>query len=293
MKDLAKKFVNVMGQGAMRPKQADKLLAFVIDGISFAFSDKDNFAILDGLVVFLQKNYLSPNQMKELYERVSRDAETIENKIKQLHDGDINVIIYPIKHFLYNVSKVVGVARQPPVAPSEKTKKQIIKLREQLYKNKENESKAIKKSAVRIDETKTTVEAQDETLIVHQEIPELPLKRTSDTNEEPVKKSIKKSSILHDTPPVTAKKSGIILEDILSEPYSKKSQDKDKNSPVLSEVTSIATNLTGDCKPAIKKSSLKPVIKKSSIRLDPHPEIPENPEILLEQPAIPVLVRKY
>ena len=141
MKDLAKKFIAVLGTGAMRPKQADKLLSFVLDGISFAFSDKDNFQILEGIAVFLTKSYLSPTQMKELYDRISIDADAIEKKIKE-HETDIVNIMYPIKHFLYSIGKIVGVARQPPVLPSEKTKKQISKRREELYKKKDPEEKS-------------------------------------------------------------------------------------------------------------------------------------------------------
>ena len=320
MKELARKFVNVMGQGAMRPKQADKLLGFVIDGISFAFSDKDNFAILDGLIVFLQKNYLSPNQMKELYERVSRDADTIENKIRQHHDGDINTVMYPIKHFLYNVSKVVGVARQPPVAPSEKTKKQIIKLREQLYKNKENEkeAKAIKKSAVRIadDESKTLLEREGDTLVVQNGEVDLPKKRLTESNDDGVRKSIKKSAVVPGETKVAAKKSGIRVEDGKVEINEKALKDLHAQEMMIDAeignkgsrdtVASLAREgkagagagagdgdkgeLDGVKKTAIKKSVVKPIIKKSSIRLD---EQMEETKMLVEAQPIPIIVKKY
>ena len=167
MKDLAKKFTIVMGTGAMRPKQADKLLAFVLDGISFAFSDKDNFQILEGINVFLSRGYLSPIQMRELFDRISKDADTIENKIKEHeNETDLQTIMYPIKHFLYNIGKVVGIARQPPVLPSERTKKQMSRRREDIYKKKDDlkifklknndqTTTAIKKSAFNLVEEYT------------------------------------------------------------------------------------------------------------------------------------------
>ena len=158
MRDLAKKFSQVMGSGPMRPKQADKFLSFVLDGISFAFSDRNNFQILEGLQIFLLKNFLSPNQMKELYDRICKDAETIENKIKE-HEGDIAFTMYPIRHFLYCLGKIVGIARQPPVLPSEKTKRQINRRRQELYRRRDEEYEkervyyvAVKKSAVNISD---------------------------------------------------------------------------------------------------------------------------------------------
>ena len=325
MKELAKKFVNVMGQGAMRPKQADKLLGFIIDGISFAFSDKDNFSILDGLIVFLQKNYLSPNQMKELYERVNRDADIVENKIRQVQDEDVNLVMYPIKHFLYSVSKIVGANRQPPVLPSEKTKKQIIKLREQLYKNKEGETVAVKKSAFSIVEEfkKAVVEQDGDTLVVGDSV-KLPVKRNAAealADDQP-RKSIKKSSIvLNDFPPAT-KKSGIRIEESITKAKSVTKvrgttlQDSDFNipeaDPKLSVNEPVKEQKLLENEPNLPESQAKlhekesklfetdskpldlpetshpprPVIKKSSLSI----ASPSAPQSAL---PIPILIKKY
>lgn len=263
MKELSKKFANVMGNGPMRPKQADRFLGFIVDGISFAFSDKDNFQILDGLNVFLQKNYLSPNQMKELYDRVSKDADTIESKIKQHHEGDIQVIMFPIKQFLYCVGRLVGVMRQPPVLPSEKTKKQINKRREELYKKPEEtqakplavkKSVGIKKSAFSIiDEYKNSENpeansqnSEEDSKSLNSNIGnsdmeqdfsqgediEIPFKKpiNEDEIEPPIIKSIKKSALNIVKPP---------------EPLSK----------AYAEKKIIKTN--SENAPAIKKSSIR------------------------------------
>lgn len=239
MKDLAKKFTAVLGSGAMRPKQADKFLAFILDGISFAFSDKDNFQILEGLNVFLTKNYLSPTQVKELYDRVCIDAERIENKIKDF-EGDMTEIMYPIKHFLYSVGKIVGIARQPPILPSEKTKKQIARRREELYKKSDDKEKVVESKVVGVKKSAFNIIEEFASLGVDEVyLPEemsrnveLPVKRTR-PDPVPMVRSIKKASICDEN-----------LIPVLSQPQ-----------------------------------VVRPAVKKSSINLQELPKAEENPEI--------------
>lgn len=150
MKEIGKKFVMALGPGPMRPRQADKFLSFLIDGVSFAFSDKANFGILDGLAIFACKNYLSPSQIKEFYERISKDADRIEEKIKQ-YETEVDTLLYPVRKFLFDISKVVGVNRPPPVGPSDRARKMLNIRRSEVTKDTEVSifRKAIKKSAVR------------------------------------------------------------------------------------------------------------------------------------------------
>ncbi|CAG9333144.1 unnamed protein product [Blepharisma stoltei] len=148
MKELARKFVNALGAGPMRPKQADKFLSFLLDGISFAFSDKANFPILDGLSIFVSKNYLSPSQIRELYERISKDAEKIEEKIKE-HETDVENLMFPVKQFLYTLSKIVGVSRPPPVQSTDRARKMLVRRRDEvLNKDTDKSKRCIKKSSV-------------------------------------------------------------------------------------------------------------------------------------------------
>jgi len=106
MKELTKKFVAVLGSGPMPPKQAQKYLGFLIDGISFSLSEKSNLQLLDALSIFVGKNYLSPSQMQELYDRVSQDS-------KELEDTFEEESLYSVRYFLHVLGKNLGLSKKP------------------------------------------------------------------------------------------------------------------------------------------------------------------------------------
>ncbi|CAG9323623.1 unnamed protein product [Blepharisma stoltei] len=124
MKELAKKFVTSIGVGPLKSKQADKFVLFLLDGIKFALNDKENFPILEALSMFIGKNYISQSQMKDLYEKISKDSDKI---IEVLKTGENNAETYPLEKFVYLLSKQVGLSRTAPIEPSENDKMVIEK----------------------------------------------------------------------------------------------------------------------------------------------------------------------
>lgn len=121
MKELAKKFIGSLGTGPLKAKQADRFLIFLLDGIKFALSDKDNFAILEALSFFMGKSYLSQAQTRDLYDKVSKDAEKV---IDVLKDGPSKEnLSYSLEKFVYFLSKQAGISRQAPIEPIENLEK--------------------------------------------------------------------------------------------------------------------------------------------------------------------------
>lgn len=126
MKELAKKFCFLIGAGPMRPKQADRFKEFLLEGMGFAFLDAENFPLLDALTIFVTRNYLSPIQHRELYERLNRDMEKLEEKIKEVYPNWQEKLV-PVKSFLYALGKNAGVNISRPSNVSSRGRKSMNK----------------------------------------------------------------------------------------------------------------------------------------------------------------------
>lgn len=122
MKRISKQFAGVLGPGPLRPKQADRLVGFLLESVSFCFGDKENFQFMEGLVAFVNKNYLSPAQSSELFERILKDAEQVEDMLRQ-HKQDHEQLMLPIKRFLQTLNRASRRSEFRLEAPGEPQKR--------------------------------------------------------------------------------------------------------------------------------------------------------------------------
>ena len=106
-KDMARKVASLQGSGPLKPKQAERLKDMVYEGITFALACHENFPFLEVLTSFLNKNFLSPVQMQEIFERVTKDLQKMHDIVNQEAPGRIDLLL-PLTNFHSMLARLSG-----------------------------------------------------------------------------------------------------------------------------------------------------------------------------------------
>jgi hypothetical protein len=79
----------------------------IYEGITFSLACHENFVFLEALTSFLNKNFLSPVQMQEIFERVTKDLQKMHDIVNQEAPGRLDLLL-PLTNFHSMLARLSG-----------------------------------------------------------------------------------------------------------------------------------------------------------------------------------------